>query len=195
MEPVQPFDLQRMLIGEQPPLYLLEIFVRTVLLYAYAFLLLRLLGNRTVGQLSMIELLLVIALGSAVGDPMFSPDVPLLYGAIVIALVVGFDRLIDMMMTRSRRARHLFVGEPIPLVRDGAVLQDNLERAGLSDGDLLQQLRLKGVHDLAEVDQVYLETSGQMSVSHAKARRKKSRLPTFPPAPARTNRQPGAGVD
>lgn len=72
---IVPFDLQRMLIGDAPPLFFLEILVRTLVIYAYTLLLLRWLGSRTIGQLSTVEFVLVIALGSAVGDAMFYPEV------------------------------------------------------------------------------------------------------------------------
>ena len=65
-EPVVALDLQRMLIGEGPPLFYIEIVVRTVIIYVYTLILLRWLGSRTVGQLSTIEFLLVIALAVAV---------------------------------------------------------------------------------------------------------------------------------
>ena len=84
---IQPFDLQRMFFGMQPPLFYLEIAVRTLVIYAWGLLLLRWLGSRTIGQLSTVEFLLVIALGSAVGDPMFYPDVPVFYGMAVITVV------------------------------------------------------------------------------------------------------------
>ena len=88
MEPVDVFDLKRMLIGDESPLFLLEIVVRTLIVYVYALLLLRWLGSRTIGQLSTVEFLLVIALGSAVGDAMFYPDVPLVHAMLVVTVVV-----------------------------------------------------------------------------------------------------------
>jgi uncharacterized membrane protein YcaP (DUF421 family) len=77
-----------MLWGDEPPLFLLEIVFRTMVIYGYTMALMRWLGSRTIGQLSSIEFLLVIALGSAVGDAMFYPDVPLLHAIAVITVVV-----------------------------------------------------------------------------------------------------------
>jgi uncharacterized membrane protein YcaP (DUF421 family) len=85
---IQAFDWRRMLWGDEPPLFLLEIVFRTMVIYGYTMALMRWLGSRTIGQLSSIEFLLVIALGSAVGDAMFYPDVPLLHAIAVITVVV-----------------------------------------------------------------------------------------------------------
>ncbi|MDP3264688.1 MAG: hypothetical protein U1E06_13565 [Tabrizicola sp.] len=52
--------------------------IRTLIIYAYSLLLIRWIGGRGVAQMSVVEFLLVVALGSAVGDAMFYGDVPLL---------------------------------------------------------------------------------------------------------------------
>ena len=101
------FDLKRMLIGDEPPLFLLEIAIRTIIIYAYTLFLLRWLGSRTVGQLSTVEFLLVIALGSAVGDAMFYPDVPLIQSMLVVTVVVVANKLLDISISKSGRAERL----------------------------------------------------------------------------------------
>ncbi|WP_201772918.1 hypothetical protein, partial [Devosia riboflavina] len=94
-------DWQGMLIGNEPPTFLLEIVIRTVIIYSYTLALLRWLGSRAIGQLSTVEFLLVIALGSAVGDAMFYPDVPLLHCLLVVTVVVVANKLIDLGIARS----------------------------------------------------------------------------------------------
>ena len=78
-DPVVPFDLTRMFFGTDPTLFYLEIVFRICAVYAYALLLIRWIGGRSIAQMSTVEFLLVIALGSAVGDAMFYPEVPLLH--------------------------------------------------------------------------------------------------------------------
>ena len=72
-DPIVPFDLMRMFFGTDPALFYLEIVFRTFVIYAYALLLIRWVGGRGIAQMSVVEFLLVIALGSAVGDAMFYP--------------------------------------------------------------------------------------------------------------------------
>ncbi len=92
-----------MLVGDLPLLFLGEIFVRTSIIYAYALVLIRWIGSRIVGQLSMVEFFLVIALGSAVGDPMFYHDVPMVHSMIVITVIVLFNRAVDELFSRVGR--------------------------------------------------------------------------------------------
>src|SRR3982751_6355612 len=86
------FDLGRILLGNRPWVFLVEIFLRTVVMYAYVLFVVRLLGKRGMGQLAPFDFVIIIALGSATGDPMFYPDVPLLHAIVAITAIVLFTR-------------------------------------------------------------------------------------------------------
>jgi len=176
---IQAFDWTRIILGDEPPLFLLEIGFRTALIYIYALVLLRWLGSRTIGQLSTVEFLLVIALGSAVGDAMFYPDVPLAHALLVITIVVLANKLLDVVIARNAAAEEIIDGTPEEAVRDGAICRGFLKGNTLSDNELFQQLREKGIAQLGEVAHAYLETDGAITVFKAKDVR--PGLPIMPP--------------
>lgn len=160
----QPFDLQRMFIGDLPWLFTLEIIVRTVIMYTFTLLLIRLLSRRAIGQLSLIEFFLVIALGSAVGDPMFYPDVPLVHGFAVITTVVALNRGLNFLMTRNEAAERIIEGAPASLIQDGKLVLSNLRRYSLSQEELFEFLRAQGVENLGTIREAYFEQNGQISI-------------------------------
>jgi uncharacterized membrane protein YcaP (DUF421 family) len=164
MEAVTAFDVQRMVFGDQSPLFLLEIGFRTIVIYAYTLILLRWLGSRTVGQLSTVEFLLVIALGSAVGDAMFYPDVPLMHAMLVVTIVVVANKALDMLIARSRRAEEVIDGKPREVIRDGVLTSTFLATRTVSREELFQQLREDGIEQLGEVWRAYIEKDGQLTV-------------------------------
>ncbi|WP_112806102.1 DUF421 domain-containing protein [Ensifer sp.] len=163
-EPVVAFDLGRMVFGEAPPLFLLEIALRTVIIYAYTLFLIRWIGSRSIGQLSLVEFLLVIALGSAVGDAMFYPDVPLIHCMVVITVVVLLDKALSYIVARNRKLEDVIEGISIEVVRDGGILWKALKRMNVGHDELFEQLRLKQVRHLGEVRAAYFETNGLLSV-------------------------------
>jgi len=163
-ELVVPFDLQRMLIGSEPPWFLLEIVVRTLIVYAYALLLLRWLGSRTIGQLSTIEFLLVIALGSSVGDAMFYPEVPLLHALLVVTVIILANKGLDMLIARSKRAERILDGKPQELIRDGVVCTSFFSSTTMGLSELFQELREKGIEQLGQVARAYVESDGVLTV-------------------------------
>lgn len=158
------FDVQRMLFGDQSPAFLLEIGFRTLVIYAYTLLMLRWLGSRTVGQLSTVEFLLVIALGSAVGDAMFYPDVPLLHAMLVVTIVVIANKGLDKLIARSKRAEEIIDGQPREVIRDGALTKSFLGHRTISRDELFQQLREDGIEQLGEVWRAYIEKDGDLTV-------------------------------
>lgn len=179
-EPIQIFDLQRMLIGNESPLFLLEIVVRTLIVYIYTMLLLRWLGSRTIGQLSTVEFLLVIALGSAVGDAMFYPDVPLVHALLVVTVVVFANKGLDMLIARYKRAESLIDGTPEEVIRDGVLRKKFLTSTSLGISELFQQLREKGVEHLGQIAHAYVEADGRLSVFRNKVEDRPG-LPIMPP--------------
>lgn len=163
-EDVVPFDLVRMFIGKDPPLMLLEILFRSIVIYSYTFVLLRWIGGRSVSQFSLIEFLLVIALGSAVGDAMFYPEVPLLHAMLVVTVIVIINKGIDYTMTRHNWVKKAVDGVPVEVMREGRLNLEGLLRRNLPAGELLEQLRIHGIRKLSQVTHAYVEPSGALSL-------------------------------
>jgi uncharacterized membrane protein YcaP (DUF421 family) len=165
MEP-QPysFDLHSIFLGELPPLFLLEIVFRTLFLYFYTLLLLRLLGKRGVKQLTFFEFAIIIALGSAVGDPMLYNDVPLLHGALVITIIALVQRAIVVVTEKNKSLEVLFESAPTRLIKDGVLELEQLEEEKLSEDEVFSRLREANLTQLGQVARAYLEPSGNISI-------------------------------
>lgn len=164
MDIITPFDWQRVFLGDAPPLYLLEIVFRIAVIWPWTMLLLRWIGGRSISQLSLVEFLLVIALGSAVGDSLFVPDVPLLHAMLAIFVVISIDKVIDLAIRRYAAAKRVIDGQPIEVIRDGIIVTAGLTAQEICSLELMELLRLKGVENLGSVRRAYLEPSGQVSV-------------------------------
>jgi uncharacterized membrane protein YcaP (DUF421 family) len=162
--PVEAFDLGRMFFGDEPFLFLLEIALRTTIIYAYTFVLIRWVGSRSIAQLSLVEFLLVIALGSAVGDAMFYADVPLVHSILVITVVILLDKALTYLVARNATVEDLIEGKTVQIVKDGSIVCAALETQNFGHDELFEQLRLKGVEHLGQVQAAYLETNGAVSV-------------------------------
>ena len=164
MDPVVPFDWHRMFLGDPAPMYLLEVVFRVVVIYLFAVLALRVMGARGNRSLSPFETLVIIALGSATGDSMFYPDVPIVYAWLVIAAVVGLDWILEKLQLRSPFLNRALEGSPILLVRDGAIQDQALRSAGLRRDELMGLLRECEVADTGEIRYAFLELSGQIGL-------------------------------
>lgn len=164
MEQVVPFDWHRMLIGTEPALFALEILFRTTVIWLWTMALLRWVGGRTISQLSLIEFLLVISLGSAVGDAMFYPEVPLFHAMLVIATVVVIDKAVDAAIRRFKPVKTIVDGLPVAVLKDGVLICDGMQTRKVGVAEVMELLRIRGVENLGSVRAVYMEPSGQVSV-------------------------------
>ena len=137
---------------------------RTLFLYVYTLGLVRVLGKRGMGELSPFDLVIIVGLGSAVGDPMFYADVPLMHGMIVIAVVVGLQRILVRLTQKNRTLERLVESAPVLLVADGEVKSAALKDEELSEAELFMYLRMAEIEHLGQVRMAFIEQNGHVSV-------------------------------
>ncbi len=179
MDPVTPFEWERLLWGVQPAMYFLEIVFRVVAIYLFAVLLLRLMGKRGRQQMSSFEYVMIIALGSATGDSMFYPTVPILYAWVIILVMVLLDRALAEWQTRSNRMHKFLSGDPRLMVEKGSIVEDALRRESLNKGELLALIREHEISDLAEIEYAFLESTGRLGVMKEESH-ESARISTYP---------------
>lgn len=165
MERVDPFDWHRIFFGnENDYLYLLEIGFRVGFIYIFTVVLMRYMGKRGNRSLSIFENVLIIALGSATGDAMFYPKVPLIYACLVIAIIVGLTRLLQYIQMLSKPINTFLDGKPIAVVRHGKIENTGLKESRIREEELFGLLRQNGIRNLGEVEFAFFERSGKLSV-------------------------------
>lgn len=164
MEQITPFDWERLFLGVQPSLYFLEIVLRVILIYGFAVILLRYMGKRGRRQMTPFEFVLIIALGSATGDSMLYPEVPIFYAWVIILVVVALDRVLTFLQSRSKAAFVFLEGTPALMVRDGHIVEESLKSESIRREELMALLREKEVGDVGQVRYAYLETTGHLGL-------------------------------
>ncbi len=179
-DPVQPFDWERILIDEFPWTYLAEVAFRTVFMFIVLLTALTVSGKREVRQLSVYELVLLIGLGSAAGDPMFYHDVPLASAVVVFTVMMGCYKLITYISDRNKPIRDTLEGVPVYVIENGCILTKNFDREDLGLEELFADLRVAGIEQLGQVRTAILEPNGQLSVFQFKEDDIRPGLPILP---------------
>ncbi len=136
----------------------------TALLYLFLITILRIVGRRQLAQLSVLDLVVVLLLGSAVETAMIHGDLSLPAGLVSAATLLGLNKAMTWVFLRSPRLNMLVNGGPILLVHDGRVIEAHLRRVGLTRPDLDAALRGRGFTGPAGVREAVLETDGTISV-------------------------------
>jgi uncharacterized membrane protein YcaP (DUF421 family) len=154
---------------------LLAVCLHTLILYTFLIVMLRVVGRRQMGQLTVVDLTIIILLGSAVETAMIAGNTSLLAGLVSAATLLVANRLLALVLGRSRRLRHLVAGDPILLVHNGQFVEEHLKRMGLLESEVLTAIRERGCGGLEEVRFAVLEPDGSINVVSTDAPVKRTR--------------------
>ena len=157
-------DWYRILIGSAPETFLLEVLLRTVCMYLILLVVLRLMGKRMGGQLTISELAVMLTLGAIICVPMQIPDRGILQGALVLVCALVFQRGLTLAGFNSSSLEKIMQGTEIILVKNGVIQVDQLNKANISRQQLYAILRSQNIFNLGEVERIYLEACGLFSV-------------------------------
>jgi uncharacterized membrane protein YcaP (DUF421 family) len=161
---IRPLDWQRMLLGEDPAAFLIEVLLRTAVVYAFLIVVVRLLGKRMSGQLSNLELAVMLALGAIISPSIEISKRGVLAAVVLLSTLLLLQRAISAAAARSARVERVLFGRGSSLIQDGRLLLPAMRSAMISHEQLFATLRSQGVRQLGEVKRVYLEACGRFSV-------------------------------
>ena len=174
------FDLKELLLGQEEWSFLLEIALRTIIMFVTIIIGLRVLGKRGVKQLSLFELVVIIGLGSAAGDPMFYREVGIVSSILVFVLIILMYTLVTYLIGKSKKFETLLEGKSICLIENGEFSIENFKKENLGSDEFFAELRLKGISHLGQIDQAIEEVSGEISVFYFEDEKVKYGLPIMP---------------
>jgi uncharacterized membrane protein YcaP (DUF421 family) len=118
-------------------------------------------GKSTIIQMTPYDLVAIIIVGTVASEPLISTEYWPTLAA--LAILVGLHILFSY-LTLNQIGNRFFLGEPTMLIKNGEILEDNLEKSHLSMTQLLSILRSKGYPKIADVDYAILEPIGEVSI-------------------------------
>lgn len=141
----------------------MDIALRATIIFLALYLLVRLMGKRELGQMTPFELIVLVVIGDLIQQGVTHNDYSLT-GAILAIATMGFWALTLSWLTyHSRRAESVLDGEPRVIIHDGKIVTENLRRDRLTRAEILSEMRLAGIAQLADVSWAILEPRGKMS--------------------------------
>jgi uncharacterized membrane protein YcaP (DUF421 family) len=141
-----------------------EIILRTAVVYVVVLVLLRTAGKRELGQMSPVDLVVILVIANAVQNAMTGGDNSLIGGVIAATTLVAVNTAFSRVGHRVPYLKHLFESQPTLLMERGNLIKRNLERENVEEDELLMAAREHGLEDLTGVDSAYLERDGSISI-------------------------------
>lgn len=138
--------------------------IRTVILYIFILLALRIMGKRQLSEMQTSELVITLLISDIAVIPMQNTGQPLLSGIVPILILISLEILFSVIMLKSGNFRKIVCGSPEMVIKDGKILQDQMRRLRMTTEDLCVQLRQQGIFSLEDVQYCIVETNGDVSV-------------------------------
>ena len=142
---------------------LLEVALRTTVVYVVVLAGVRLSGKREVGQMTPFDLTLLLLISNAVQNAMTGPDTSLLGGVVAASTLLLLNYLIAELSGGNRRFRKFVQGQPSLLVHDGQVIASHMAKEHVSMDELHRALREHGISSCSDVALAVLEVDGSIS--------------------------------
>ena len=128
--------------------------IRTVILYVFIILAIRLMGKRQISDMQPSELVVTMVISDIASLPMQNTSQPLLSGVIPVLVLVALEVAVSVLMMKSRRFRRLICGAPVVVIEDGKLLQSQMKRLRLTTN----------IFSLSDVQYCIMETNGVLSI-------------------------------
>lgn len=142
---------------------LLELIARGAFLFILFMTVFRLLPRRTGGELAPMDLVFLLLITEAashsLGDYSSLAD-----GTVQIGTMLALNYLINRLSFHLPWFERIAEHSPLPIIKDGQTIPRNMRKELLTPEELISQLRLNGVDDIAQVRAAHVESDGRLSV-------------------------------
>jgi len=143
---------------------LFEILLRVLLGFAILLFLIRVIGNKQLGELNVFTYISGIVIGDIIADTILHQDLDIWKPIIGISGWVALLFLVEFISLKNIKARELLDGQPIILIKKGQIVYDALKKERLNIDDLTMMLRTNMVFSILDVDYAILEPNGALSI-------------------------------
>lgn len=143
---------------------ILKIVLSTLVSLTMLFVLTKLMGNREMAQLSMFDYISSIAIGSVAGEMAVMSTDSIIEPMVSMTIFAAVSIFISVITCKSIILRRFFEGQAFLLYQDGQVYEKNLLKAKMDIDELLSACRISGYFDLEEIQSVFLEVNGKISI-------------------------------
>lgn len=141
-----------------------SIFIRTVIFYILLNILLKIMGKRQIGELEVSELVSTLLISEIAAAPLTDGDIPILYSIIPILLICATEISIAFIKNKLPRVKRAVEGRSVYIIYKGRLRQSVLSENRISINEILTELRIQGIGDIADVEYAILEQNGKISL-------------------------------
>ncbi len=139
------------------------IIIRTLLMLLLLIFIARILGRRTLSELTFYDFVIGLVLGH-IGGSVITDEFSIPNGVVALVISTLWVLAVNTLTLKSLPARKLIEAEPLVVINRGKILEENLKKRYYNVNDLLEMLREQEIFDPKQVEIALIESDGQLSV-------------------------------
>lgn len=157
---------------------ILDIVLRSAVVYLCIVLFIRIFGKKELSQLSVTDLVFILLISNSVQNAMVGPSTSLQGGLVAAGTLFILNTILRLLIYKFKPVERFLEGEATLLIYKGKVNRKNLEKEKITHEELMATVREHGVEKVEDVDLAILEIDGNISVlsknyQHKTSRRRK----------------------
>ena len=142
-----------------------SVIIRSVLVYFFIYVILRMAGKRTLSEMTTFDLVLLLIISEATQQALIDDDHSIVGGMLAITTLVFIDILLSLLTTKFAVLDRFMNGTPMFLLEEGKLYLDRMKKSRIQIDDILEAARkTHGLENLDEIKSVVLEKDGSISI-------------------------------
>jgi uncharacterized membrane protein YcaP (DUF421 family) len=141
----------------------MDILIRSLVIFLFLWLAVRVGGKRDVAQLSAFDMILLITAGDLVSQGVLQEDYSVTGAVIAVTTFTLAGLALNAVSFRYPRFRPWLAGKPRIVVRDGEPVLETLASELMTIQDVHEAARQQGIRRLSDIELCVLETDGAFS--------------------------------
>jgi len=138
--------------------------VRTIILYSFLTLSIRIMGKKQIGEMQPNELVITLLISEIAAIPLQDTSKPILDGITAVFMLIILEIIMSVLCLKNLRIRKLMNGNSVVIIKNGVIDQHAMKKVRMTVLDLVEQLRVENVFDISTVAFAVLEVNGNLSV-------------------------------
>ena len=138
--------------------------IRALFIYLFVLLIMRLMGKREIGKLSVFDLVVSIMIADFAVISIENTNMPFVYGLLPIVVMMAAQILFSWLSLKSSTIRNIIDGKPTYIIKNGKINEREMKKHRYNMDDLLLQLREHKIANVDDVEFAILETTGKLTV-------------------------------
>jgi len=142
----------------------LDIVLRSVSVYFFMVIALRVFGKKELSQLNTADIILILLISNSVQNAMVGSNTTLWGGMLAALALFIINYLFKKVMLNSKFIKALIQDKPEILIHEGKIYFKTLSKLGITDDELKESMREHGVEFYKDVKLAMFEIDGNISI-------------------------------